>query len=93
MATTKKNIDYYPLATNLRWGYNIAAVRPCVLVCLYVSVCVCLEYCEQDRRQSYHHRSIKPSTNVPHGQKMDPIDFQGQGSNVKITMDLTLKTL
>ena len=31
--------------------------------------------------------------NVTHGEKMDPIDFQGQGSNVKVTMDLTLKNL
>ena len=73
---------------------SLPCVRVCVLCVSCVCVCVCVrEPCEQDRRQSYHHRSIKPSTNVPHWERMNPIDFQGQGSNVKVTMDLTLKTL
>ena len=44
--------------------------------------------CEQHRRQINDHRNIKPSTNVSHGERMNPIDFQGQGSTVKVTVDL-----
>ena len=30
----------------------------------------------------------KPSRNVPRGERMNPIDFQGQGSKVKVPVDL-----
>ena len=30
---------------------------------------------------------MKPSTNVPNGERMNAIDFQGPGSKVKVTVD------
>ena len=31
---------------------------------------------------------IKLGSHVNHGERMDPIDFGGQGSKVKVTMDI-----
>ena len=31
---------------------------------------------------------IKLGRHVNHGKRIDPIDFEGQGSKVKVTMDL-----
>ena len=49
--------------------------------------------CEQDRKHTTQPTIIKPSTNVHHGEMMNPIDFQGQRSKVKVTLDNTWKTL
>ena len=61
----------------LRWGYSNAAVVPCVRASVRASVrgpCACF--------------FVKLGRHVNHDDRMNPIDFGGQRSKVKFTMDI-----
>ena len=73
----------------LRWGYSNAAVVPCVCVC----VCPCVRPsvrgpCENDRNYTVACFFVKLGRHVNHDERMNPIDFGGLRSKVKVTMDI-----
>ena len=65
----------------LRCGYSNAAVVPPVRP----SVC---GPCEHDRDYTIACFFVKLGRHVNHDEKMNPIDFGGQISKVKVTMDI-----
>ena len=71
----------------LRLGYSNAAVvpfvRPCVCASVRASVC---GPCEHDRDYTVSCVFVKLGRHVNHDERMNPIDFGGQRSKVKITM-------
>ena len=69
----------------LRWGYSNAAVVPSVRPSVVPSVC---RPCEHDRDYTVAYLLVKLGSNVNHDKRMNPIDFGGQRSKVKVTMDL-----
>ena len=58
---------------------------PCVCVCVRLSV---HEPCEHDRDYTVASFFVKLGRHVNHGERMNPIDFGGQRSKVKVTMDI-----
>ena len=60
----------------LRRGYSNASVVP--------SVCPCVQPCEHDRNYNISCILIKLATHFYYDKRMIPIDFQGQGSKVKV---------
>ena len=80
----------YPRAT--RCGGDIVtllwfrpSVCPCVRVCVVPSV---RGPCEHDRDYTVACFFVKLSRHVKHDKRMNPIDFGGQRSKVKVTMDI-----
>ena len=69
----------------LRWGYSNAAVVPCVCVCVRASM---HGPCEHDRDYTVACFFVKLGRHVNHDERMNPIDFGGQRSKVKVTMDI-----
>ena len=65
----------------LRWGYSNAAVVPCVGVSLPGP-------CEHDRDYTVACFFVKLGRHVNHDERMNPNDFGGQRSKVKVTMDI-----
>ena len=61
----------------LRWGYSNAAVVPSVR-----------GPCEHDRDYTVACFFVKLGRHVNHDERMNPIDFGGQRSKVKVTMDI-----
>ena len=80
----------YPRAT--RCGGDIVTLpwfRPSV------RVCVCAWFrpsvqgsCEHDRDYTVAYFFVKLGRHVNHDERMNPIDFGGQRSKVKVTMDI-----
>ena len=71
----------------LRWGYSNAAVVPCV--CVHPSVRPSVRGpCEHDRNYIVACFFVKLGRHVNHDERMNPIDFGGQRSKVKVTMDI-----
>ena len=58
---------------------------PCVRVCVRPSV---RGYWEDDRDYTIACFFVKLGKHVNHDERMNPIDFGGMGSKVKITMDI-----
>ena len=73
----------------LRWGYSNAAVVPSVSQSVRPSVVpsVCGP-CEHDRDYTVAYFFVKLGRHVNHNKRMNPIDFGGQRSKVKVTMDI-----
>ena len=69
----------------LRWGYNNAAVFPSVRPSVVPSV---HRPCEHDRDYTVACFFVKLGRHVNHDVRMNPIDFGGQRSKVKVTMDI-----
>ena len=70
----------------LRWGYSNAlwfrvSVRPSVRASMHGP-------CEHDRDYTIACFFVKLGRHVNHGEGMDSIDFGGQRSKVKVTMDI-----
>ena len=65
----------------LRWGYSNAAVVPCVRPSVHGP-------CEHDRDYTIVCFFVKLGRDVNHYERMNPIDFVGQRSKVKVTMDI-----
>ena len=77
----------YPRAT--RCDGDIVTLlwfRPCVCVC----VCLCVRRgpCEHDRDYTLACFFVKLRRHVNHDERMNPIDFGGQRSKFKVTMDI-----
>ena len=81
-------IDYYPRAT--RCGGDIVTL-------LWFRVCVCVRLsvrpsvrgpCEHDRNYTVACFFVKLGRHVNHDERMNPIDFLGLRSKVKVTMDI-----
>ena len=77
---------YYPRAT--RCGGDIVT-----LLWFRVCVCVCVRAsghgpCEHDRDWTIAFFFVKLGRHVNHDERMNPIDFGGQRSKVKVTMDI-----
>ena len=80
------NTCYYPRAT--RCGGDIVT-----LLWFRVCVCVCVRAsghgpCEHDRDWTIAFLFVKLGRHVNHDERMNPIDFGGQRSKVKVTMDI-----
>ena len=73
----------------LRWGYSNAAVVPSVraCVCAWFRPSVCGP-CEHDRDYTVAYFFVKLGRHVNHDERMNPIDFGGQRSKVKVKMDI-----
>ena len=69
----------------MRWGYSNAAVVPCVCASVRASV---RGPCEHDRNYTVACFFVKLGRHVNHDERMNPIDFGGQRSKVKVTMDI-----
>ena len=69
----------------LRWGYSNAAVVPSVRPSVVPSV---RGPCEHDRDYTIACFFVKLGRHVNHDERMNPIDFGGQRSKVKVTMDI-----
>ena len=69
----------------LRWGYSNAAVLPSVSVWFRLSV---RGPCEHYRDYTVACFFVKLGRHVNHDERMNPIDFGGQRSKVKVTMDI-----
>ena len=69
----------------LRWGYSNAAVVPSVRVWFRPSV---RGPCEHNRDYTVACFFVKLGRHVNHDERMNPIDFGGQRSKVKVTMDI-----
>ena len=54
---------------------------------VWVSVClwVCPQACKHNRDRTVPARTVKLGTHTTYDKRMNPIDFQGQGSKVKVT--------
>ena len=72
---------FLSLRNALRWGYSNAAVVPCVRASGHGP-------CEQDRDWTVACFFVKLGRHVKHDEMMNPIDFGGQRSKVKVTMDI-----
>ena len=72
----------------LRSGYSNAAVVPCVRACMCASVRASVRGpCEHNRDYTVSCFFVKLGRHVNH-EGMNPIDFGGQRSKVKVTMDI-----
>ena len=69
----------------LRWGYSNAAVVPSVSPSVVPSV---RGPCEHDRDYTVTCFFVKLGRHVNHDERMNPINFGGQRSKVKVTMDI-----
>ena len=69
----------------MRWGYSNAAVVPSVRV--WFRPCVQGPY-EHDRDYTVAYLFVKLCRLLNHDERMNPIDFGGQRSKVKVTMDI-----
>ena len=69
----------------MRWGYSNAAVVPSVSPSVVPSV---RGPCEHDRNYTVAYFFVKLGRHVSHGERMNPINFGGQRSKVKVTMDI-----
>ena len=73
----------------LRRGYSNAAVVPCVRACVCASVRASVRGpCEHDRDYSFACFFVKLGRHLNHDMRMNPIDFAGRRSKVKVTMDM-----
>ena len=73
----------------LRWGYSNAAVVPCVHLCVCASVRASeCGPCEQDSDYTVAYFFVKLGRHLNHDKRMNSIDFGGQRSKVKVTMDI-----
>ena len=73
----------------LRWGYSNAAVVPSVSQSVRPSVVPSVRGpCEHDRDYTVACFFVKLGRHVNHDERMNPIDFGGQRSKVKVTMDI-----
>ena len=70
----------------LRRGYSNAAVVPSVRAS--VSLCVTPCPCERDSDYTFVQIFIKLGRHVNYDKRMNPIDFGGQRSKVKVTIDI-----
>ena len=71
---------------SLRWGYSNAAVVPCVRPSVRGP-------CEHDRYYTVSCFFVKLGRHVNHGERMSPIDFEGQRSRSQWTyMEISLWT-
>ena len=68
------------------YGMARASVRPSVWVSVHGSV---RKACKHDRDWTVPARTVKLGTHTTYDKRTNPIDFQGQGSKVKVT-SLTL---
>ena len=78
--------NYYPRAT--RCGGDIVTLlwfRACVCVCVRASG---HGPCEHDRDWTVACFFVKLGRRINHDERMNPIDFGGQRSQVKVTMDI-----
>ena len=78
---------YYPRAT--RCGGDIVTLlwfRPCM--CVSVRVSVTLLPCEHDRNLTVVCLFIKLGRHIHYDERMNPIDFGGQMSKVKVTIHI-----
>ena len=85
------SLHYYLRAT--RCGGDIVTLlwfRPSVCQWVSVSVCPCVTLlpCERDRNWTILCIFIKLGTLLNYDKRMNPIDFGGQRSKVKVTMDI-----
>ena len=72
----------------LQWGYSNAAVVPCVCACVCASVRASVRGpCKYDRDYTVSCFFVKLGRHVNHDERINPIDFGGQRSKVKIAMD------
>ena len=69
----------------LRWGYSNAAVVPSVSPSVVPSV---RGPCEHNRDYTVAYFFVKLGRHFNHDKRMNPIDFGGQRSKVKVTMDI-----
>ena len=77
----------YPRAT--RCGGDIVTLlwfRACVYVC--VRPCVWRGPCEHDRDYNVECFFVKLGQHLHHDERMNPIDFGGRRSKVKVTMNI-----
>ena len=82
-------VDYLSPRNALRWGYSNAAVVPSVSQSVRPSVVPFVRRpCEHDRDYTVAYFFVKLGRHVNHNKRMNPIDFGGQRSKVKVTMDL-----
>ena len=73
----------------LRWGYSNAAVVPSVRPSVCGSVRPSVRGpCEHNRDYTVACFFVKLGRHVNHDERMNPIDFGGQRSKVKVTMDI-----
>ena len=66
----------------MRWGYSNAAVVPSVRPSMVSSAC---GPCEHHRDYTVACFFVKLGRHVHHDERIDPIDFGGQRSKVKVT--------
>ena len=85
----QQQVLYLSPRNALRWGYSNAAVVPCVCACVRASVRASVRGpCEHDREYIVSCFFVKLGRHVNHDERMNPIDFGGQRSKVKVTMDI-----